>query len=54
MREVWQQLRAARLESDELWRFRSPPETWAALVGEEGYVIVRDGVPFKGIITFIN
>ena len=50
----WEQFKLNLLDGDELWLFRSRPETWAALAGAEGYVIIRLGKPFKAIITKLN
>jgi hypothetical protein len=39
----WRALLEGREEGDELWEFRSPPETWEALAGREGIALVRGG-----------
>lgn len=39
---------------DEVWTFCSPPRTWAALMGRQGFAFVRDGVPYEQIITVMN
>lgn len=41
--ELLCRLAANMNETDELWYFRSPEETWNHLCGREGYVILRDG-----------
>src|SRR5205814_685264 len=33
--------------SDEVWKFCSPPATWAALMG---FAFVRDGIPYDHLI----
>ena len=38
----------------ELWRFCSPPETWAALMGWAGYAVVRDGEIAASVVTEQN
>ncbi len=40
--------------SDEIWRFKSPPDTWAKLCGRAGYGIVRDGRCVKIVVTMLN
>ncbi len=54
IRDDWEELKKMMISDDKLWFFRSPPETWAALSGKEGFVIVRKGKPFKGLVTKIN
>jgi hypothetical protein len=39
---------------DELWRFHSPPQTWARRVGRAGYSIVRNGVVVHSLVTLLN
>jgi hypothetical protein len=39
---------------DELWTFRSPPDSWQLLAGRAGIALVRDGKPIKAIITMMN
>jgi len=44
----WEQFKAKLGPGDELWEFRSPPET-GQTGGQEGYVIVREGTPAEAI-----
>jgi hypothetical protein len=39
---------------DEVWTFCSPPETWKALMGCQGFAFVRNGVPYDHIVTLCN
>lgn len=39
---------------DEIWRFRSPPDTWTKLCGRAGYGIVRDGRCVRIVVTMLN
>lgn len=40
----------SRLPGDRVFFYRSPPETWAALLGRGGFAIVRDGKPCRALI----
>jgi hypothetical protein len=51
--EVLRMIQNRRL-GDKVFRYRSPPETWAALLGQAGFAIVRDGRPVDCVITIIN
>lgn len=39
---------------DRVFFFRSPAETWAALLGQAGFAIVRDGRPIQCVVTVVN
>ena len=39
---------------DEVWWFRSPPESWQQLMGTAGQCLVRDGMPIDGYVTMVN
>ena len=39
---------------DKIFFFRSPSETWAALLGQAGFAIVRDGHPIQCVVTVLN
>ena len=43
-----------RQEGDELWRFSSPPEQWAALAGRGGIALVRNGRSVAHIVTVLS
>jgi hypothetical protein len=51
--EVFRMIRD-RQPGDKVFFYRSPPETWAALLGRSGFAIVRDGKPVKCVDTVIN
>jgi hypothetical protein len=50
----WQALLAERQEGDEIWEFRSPPDTWKHLFGRAGVALVRDGRIGRCIVTMMN
>lgn len=50
----WCALVSVMQDGDELWEFRSPPETWQHLSGRSGYVMVRRGDVVGGIITVMS
>jgi len=52
--EEWQKLKDIIIEGDELWTFKSPPETWRQRRGREGIALVRDGKIVKDILTAMN
>jgi hypothetical protein len=39
--QKWQTFISRMIAGDELWSFKSPPETWNNLAGVAGYAIVR-------------
>lgn len=39
---------------DEIWFFQTPPETWGALMGTEGYMLKRDNIVLSEIWTALN
>jgi hypothetical protein len=41
-------------EGDQLWRFSSPPQQWAALAGRGGVALVRDGRLVAHIVTLLS
>ena len=49
--ETWQPFLASLEEGDEVWRFRSPPITWANSLGCAGYAVLRDGVIVRTLVT---
>ncbi len=50
----WNNIKKILEEHDELWLYRSPPETWKELAGVEGYALVRKGKAVSGFITSMN
>src|SRR4029078_12158664 len=55
--EEWNKFKGQLRESDELWYFCTPEETWTTLFprcGLEGYVIVRDGKLFDELLTSVS
>jgi len=41
-------------ETDEIWIFRTPPWTWAAMGGVEGFVILREGLALFWVVITMN
>jgi hypothetical protein len=50
----WKELLAQMSEGDELWEFRSPPETWVRLCGSAGYALIRRGKVIASVETELN
>jgi hypothetical protein len=46
--------KAEMCPGDELWTFRSPPDSWQLLAGRAGIALVRDEKPIRTIITLMN
>jgi hypothetical protein len=54
VRTRWEPFIAHRQPGDELWRFHSPPPSWANKMGCSGYAIVRDGAIVEAFVTVMN
>jgi hypothetical protein len=51
----WEAFKAEMVEGDELWIWRTPPESWKQRRGRGGYAIVRNGEPTEHfIVTVMN
>ena len=50
----WEALKSVMQPGDELWTFASPPESWRALAGVAGLVVVRAGTPLAAMTTMVN
>lgn len=50
----WEGLKSVMQPGDELWTYASPPETWRALAGRAGLVVVRAQAPFAAMTTMMN
>lgn len=50
----WQRIKLQMQPGDELYKFRSPPETWAIMAGRAGIALVRDGKVIEMLITSLN
>jgi hypothetical protein len=50
----WEQFKAQMQPGDLIYAFESAPETWSALAGRAGYVLVREGKPIAQIVTLMN
>lgn len=51
MHAKWRRLVDGLQEGDELWEYRSPPESWDLMAGRAGYWVVRDGEIVDGVVT---
>lgn len=51
---IWLPFIADLMPNDEVWRFHSPPETWANFRGCAGYVVLRDGQIIRSLTTLRN
>jgi hypothetical protein len=49
--EEWEPFIAGLQPADEVWRFRSPPETWNRFCGCAGYVVLRRGEIVRSLTT---
>jgi hypothetical protein len=47
----WKPFIAMMQPGDELWRFRSPDDTWDDLAGSAGYAIMREGKVIHAMVT---
>jgi hypothetical protein len=54
LNQEWKALLAQMIEGDELWLFRSSPESWATLRGREGIALVRKGEVIERVVTGEN
>jgi hypothetical protein len=52
--QKWTPFVAVMQPGDEIWRFRSPGDTWANMCGRAGYSIVRDGEVLRSLVTLMN
>jgi hypothetical protein len=52
--EDWRTLVAAMRPGDDLWEYRSSPESWQHVAGRAGYAVVREGEVVDGILTMMN
>ena len=50
----WQDLKSQIEPGDELYRFRSPPKTWANMAWRAGIALVRNGKVVASLITALN
>jgi hypothetical protein len=50
--EKWQSFISGMIAGDEIWSFRSPPETWNQFAGAAGFAIVRSDCIVATITTF--
>lgn len=50
----WEELKAKMQPGDELWEFRSPPESWKHLAGAGGVAVLRDGKVIASLFTIMN
>ena len=50
----WLRFKAALRPGDEIWTYRSSPESWQALAGRAGIVIYRNGKPLRRLLTAMN
>ena len=50
----WEALKSVMQPDDELWTFASPAESWRALAGVAGLVVVRAGEPLAAMTTMVN
>ena len=51
MHSVWLQLLAQMQPGDELWEYRTPPETWGRMCGSAGLVLLRRGKVVAHLLT---
>ncbi|MCU0713740.1 MAG: hypothetical protein MUC43_16900 [Pirellula sp.] len=50
----WQIIKAQIEPGDELYRFRSPPDSWAKMAGRAGIALVRNGKVIDILVTALN
>ncbi len=54
MENIWHPFFLKLKPGDKLWFYRYPPEYWEKLMGQQGYVIMRNGKKINSIITKYN
>jgi len=54
LNDEWKAFLAKMAEGDELWKFSSPEETWAHLVGRAGTALVRKRKIIEQFIIMTN
>ena len=52
--DEWMRVKGRLEEDDELWEFKSPPDTWANLCGRAGICLVQDGWIIDAVVTKMN
>jgi hypothetical protein len=50
----WEVLKARMQTGDEIWTFRSPPETWQDLAATAGVALVREHRVIDAVVTAMN
>ena len=50
----WEELKTRMQTGDEIWIFRSPPETWQDLAGTAGVALVREHKIIDAVVTAMN
>ena len=50
----WQRIKEQMQPGDQLYEFRSPPETWANLAGRAGIALVRHDRVINSLVTTLN
>ncbi|TWU32771.1 hypothetical protein Q31b_58140 [Novipirellula aureliae] len=50
----WQRIKEQLQPGDKLYKFRSPPETWANMAGRAGIALVRDDKVIDTLVTALN
>ena len=50
----WIEFKSMVEDRDEIWRFRSPPETWMSLAGRQGFALVRSDKIVACLVTIMN
>lgn len=50
----WLPFIADLMPDDEVWGFRSPPDTWTNFCGCAGYAVLRDGQIIRSLTTMRN
>jgi hypothetical protein len=51
---MWRAVREMMIDGDELWDYRSSPESWANLAGRAGIALVRQGRVIACFTTCLN
>lgn len=50
----WKKLLAQMIDSDEIWEFTTPEESWRAHWGRAGTALVRDGIVIMTILSRLS
>jgi hypothetical protein len=51
IRMAWQKMKRNAKETDEVWAFQNPSNTWKRMGKQSGYVLLRDGKIVETVVV---